>query len=205
LTDPNDRRWRDPAWWALILATAVAIYNVVWQTKAWKLVKPDKPKPPPTVKLFEPHAAAYAPFQWEADVRVINKTNRNITVERVTAVFGKASYGRKCDRNGNATRILYPVPEPGLPRNAYQPLQRGAGAPFKGGPNLDKAFGGKPCPLAIAKLGTGLDRATFTVLTDDGKTWTTTIKLVYAPKLRVEGVGGGGGLCILPVSYLFGC
>jgi hypothetical protein len=187
--------WRNPGWWAVIVAAVVA-FNQITPWEWFEHPKPKPPPPPARVKLVEPHATAYAPYQWEADVRVINNTNRNIKVERVTAVFGKASYGRKCDKTGNATRILYPVPEPGQARNLYQPLQRGEGAPFRGGPNLDRAFGGKRCPLAVAKLSLPQHTATFTVLTDDGKTWSITTTLLYQPKFRVEGAGGGGLPCL---------
>jgi hypothetical protein len=192
----------------------LVLFTIVWNTEAWKVIWPDHPprKPPPRVRLTEPHAAAFAPFQWEADVRVINETHREIKVERVTAVFGKASDHETCDKKGKAARSLYPEVEPGEPRNVYQPLQRGAGAKFRGGPSLDKAFGrahAKGCPLAVKQLSptkerlpdTPQDRATFTVVTDDGRTWTSTTTLLYEPRLRVESgfSGGGGGICFLSI------
>jgi hypothetical protein len=190
--------WRNPAWWAVLIAAAVAVNQI----KPWEWVESAKPKPKPPpqlVKLIEPHAAAYAPYQWEADVRVINDTDRDIKVERVRAVFGKASYGRRCDKTGDATRILFPVTAPGQLRNVYVSLKRGEGALFKGGPNLSKAFGSTPCRLAVGRLKP-VDHATFTALTDDGKQWNVTSKLVYAPRFRVAGASAGGGdpLCVLP-------
>jgi hypothetical protein len=140
------------------VAAAVGINAI----KPWEWFEHPKPKPrppPSAVRLIEANVAAYAQYQWEADVRVVNETTRNIKVERVTVVFGKASYGERCDKNGNATRVLYPVLEPGRQANVFQPLQRGEGARFKGGQNIDRLFGGKRCPLAVAKLKSPQDRA----------------------------------------------
>ncbi len=186
------------------------------QIKPWDWFEGAKPKPkspPQVVKLTEPRAVAYAPLEWEAEVRVVNGTNHRIQVERVVAVFGKTSYGDKCDKRGDATQVLYPVVEPGRSANVFQPIQPGQGTRFKGGQNLDKKFRGASCRLAVARLTSAedrkidpsrpQDRATFRVLTNDGKTWTTTTALLYEPRLRVE--GGGGLPCIPGLPLLPGC
>jgi hypothetical protein len=137
--------FRNPAWWSLAVAVVLAINAI----KPWDWFQGPKPKPmlpPGAIRLTEAHAAAYAPNQWEAQVRVINDTRRNVKVERVKVVFGNASYGARCNKVGNATRVLYPEAAPNQPHNAYQPLQRGEGAVFRGTPNLDRRFGARSPP-----------------------------------------------------------
>jgi hypothetical protein len=100
--------WRNPGWWGVILSAFVGLSGLAWQTKPWKLFQDEPAKRARTVKLIDGHASAFAKNQWSADLRVVNGTSHDIVVERVSAIFGARSYGQSC-RNGQATRVLYPV------------------------------------------------------------------------------------------------
>jgi hypothetical protein len=133
---------------------------------------------------------------------------RAIVVERVVAVFGKASYGRSCNNNGNATQRNATVVSRvrgthGHPHNTFQQIAPGGGAPFEGSANLDVVFAGKRCPLAVAKLHSPQDRVTYTVFTDDGSQWRLTSTLFYQPRAQIE--GGGAGLPCVPGLFPFSC
>jgi hypothetical protein len=157
-----------------------------------------------TVKLIEGHASAFAKNEWDADLRVVNRTSRDIVVERVVAIFGARRYGQSCRDGGKATRVLYPESQlrAGSRRDLFERVHAGEGAPFKGGPNIDRLFGAKrPCPLPVAKFRRRKNRVTFIVFTDDGAEWRTKVKLFYEPRARVSG-GGGGLPCGLP-PFLF--
>ena len=56
-------------WWGVIVAALIGVSSLVWQIKPWEAFEGDEPG---TVKLIEGHAAAYAPKQWEANLRVVN-------------------------------------------------------------------------------------------------------------------------------------
>lgn len=182
--------WRDPVWWGVIVAALIGVSSLVWQIKPWEAFEDDEPG---TVKLIEGHAAAYAKNQWNASLRVLNKTSRAIVVERVTATFGVRSYGPGCSK-----RVLYPVSQirarSGL--NSFERIRPGGGAPFTGDPNTDRLFGAqRPCPLPVAKLHSPHDKVTFTVFTDDGSELKATKKLFYEPRARI----GGSLPCGLPI------
>src|SRR4051812_9045695 len=133
--------WRNPGWWGVILSALVGISGLAWQMKPWRLFEHDQPiKRVGTVKLIDAHASAFAKNQWDADLRVVNRTSRDIVVERVIAVFGARRNGTSCRGNGNATRVLYPVSQlrAGSTRDIFQRIHPAEGAPFKGGPNLDR-------------------------------------------------------------------
>lgn len=183
--------WRNPGWWGVILSAFVGLSGLAWQTKPWKLFQAEPAKPASTVKLIDGHASAFAKNQWSAYLRVVNGTSGDIVVERVTATFGARSYGKSC-RNGQATRVLYPVSQlrTGSPRNIFQRIHPGEGAPFTGGPNIDRVFGGgRACPLSVARLRSPQDRVTFIVFTSDGAERKTKQRLFYEPRAQVRGSG----------------
>lgn len=182
--------WRDPVWWGVISAAIIGLSSLVWQIKPWEAFEPDEPG---AVKLTEGHAAAYAPNQWNANLRVLNETSRDIVVERVTATFGVRNDGPGCSK-----RVLYPVSQirarSGL--NRFERIRPGEGAPFSGDPNTDRVFGAKrSCPLPVAKLHSPHDKVVFTVFTDDGSELKATKKLFYEPRARVP----AGLPCFLPI------
>lgn len=177
-------------WWGVISAAILGLSSLVWQIKPWEAFEGAEPG---TVRLIEGHAAAYASNQWNAYLRVLNETSRDIVVERVTATFGARGYGPGCSK-----RVLYPVSQirtrSGL--NRFERIRPGEGAPFSGDPNTDRVFGAKrPCPLPVAKLHSPHDKAIFTVFTDDGSELNATKKLFYEPHARV----GGGLPCGFPI------
>lgn len=186
----------------MILSTFVGLSGLVSETKPWEWFQGEDPpvRRVGTVKLIDGHASAYAKNEWDADLRVLNGTSRDIVVERVTAVFGARRYGGSCRSGGRATRVLYPVSQlrARSARNLFQRIHAGEGAPFKGGPNVDRVFD-RPCPLSVAKLRSPRDTVTFTVFTDDGAEWRTKKWLFYQPRARVGGgVGLPCGIGILP-------
>lgn len=127
--------WRTPGWWGVILSAVVGLSGLVWQTQPWELFQDDAPpKRVGTVKLIEGHASAFAKNEWDADLRVVNETSRDIVVERVFAIFGARRYGQSCRRGGKATRVLYPESQlrSGSARDLFQRVHPGEGAPFKG-------------------------------------------------------------------------
>lgn len=191
--------WRNPGWWGVILSALVGLSGLVWQMKPWELFQGDEPaKRLGKVELVEGHASAFAKNEWDADLRVVNRTSRDVVVERVTAIFGARRYGQSCRHKGKATRVLYPVAQlrARSARNVFQRIRPGEGAPFKGGPNIDRVFGGSPrCPLPVAQLRTPRDEVMFVVFTSDGVEWKTTETLFYEPRARV---GGGGLPCGIP-------
>lgn len=81
--------WRDPVWWGVISAAILGLSSLAWQIKPWEAFEGDEPG---TVRLTEGHAAAYARDQWNASLRILNETSRDIVVERVIATFGARSY-----------------------------------------------------------------------------------------------------------------
>ena len=109
------RWWKNPGWWAVIFTTLLGVTALVRETKPWELFQGDKPKPPKTVHLTEAHAAAYAPDQWNANLRVVNGTSGDVQFKRVPATFGNPRPGERCK-----TRDCYPRPLPGL--RATRPL-----------------------------------------------------------------------------------
>jgi hypothetical protein len=191
--------WRNPGWWGVILSAFVGISSLAWQVKPWEAFESDEPG---TVKLIEGHASAYARYQWDADLRVVNETSEDIVVERVTAIFGARRYGQDCRGSGTSTRLLYPVSQirahSGL--NRFERIRPGEGAPFQGNPNIDGVFGAKsPCPLPVAKLHSPHDKVTFTVFITDGSELKLRRSLFFEPRARVpEGGGLPCGLGILP-------
>ena len=192
--------WRNPGWWGVILSAFIGLSGLAWQTTPWELFQAAEPvvKRVGSVKLIDGHASAFAKNEWDADLRVINGTSRDIVVERVTAIFGARSYGQSCRHEGNATRVLYPVSQlrARSMRDVFQRIHPGEGAPFKGGPNIDRVFGGKrPCPLSVAKLRSPRDTVTFIAFTSDGTEAKIKQELFYESRARV---GGGGLPCGLP-------
>lgn len=187
----------------MILSAVVGLSGLVWQTQPWELFQDDAPpKRVGTVKLIEGHASAFAKNEWDADLRVVNETSRDIVVERVFAIFGARRYGQSCRRGGKATRVLYPESQlrSGSARDLFQRVHPGEGAPFKGSLNIDRVFGGKrPCPLPVAKLRSWRNKVTFIVFANDGSEWTTKEKLFYEPRARIR--GGGGLPCIPPLPF----
>ncbi len=181
-------------WWGVIVAALIGVSSLVWQIKPWEAFEDDEPG---TVKLIEGHAAAFAKYQWDANLRVVNETSRAVKVERVLATFGAArSNGQGC-----STRVLYPVSQirvrSGL--NRFERIGPGEGAPFEGGPNIDGVFGARrPCPLPVAKLRSPRDRVTFAVFTDDGSELKVTRRLFYQPRARVP---EGGLPCFPPFPF----
>lgn len=182
--------WRDPVWLGVISAAILGLSSLAWQIKPWEVLESDEPG---TVRLIEGHAAAYAKNQWNANLRVLNETSRDIVVERVIATFGARSYGLGCSK-----RVLYPVSQirAHSGHNGFERIRPGEGAPFSGDPNTDRVFGAKrPCPLPVARFHSPHDKVIFTVFTDDGSELKATKKLFYEPRARV----GGGLPCGLPI------
>jgi hypothetical protein len=177
-------------WLGVISAAVLGLSSLAWQIKPWEAFKGNKPD---SVRLTEGHAAAYARNQWNANLRILNETSRDIVVERVTATFGTRSYGPGCSK-----RVLYPVSQirahSGL--NLFERIRPGEGAPFSGDPNTDLVFGAKrACPLPVAKLHSPHDKVIFTVFMDDGGELKATKKLFFEPRARVR----GGLPCGLPI------
>jgi hypothetical protein len=146
----------NPAWWAVLIPAAVGVN----QTKPWEWFEGAKPKPrppPQQVGLIEPHAAANAPYQWEADVRVINETNRDIKVERSGQCSDSRAMGASAT-NGDAMRILFPVTAPGQLPNVYVSLKRGEGTLFKGWPESQQGLRWYAMPTRRCKTQTGRSR-----------------------------------------------
>jgi hypothetical protein len=192
--------WRNPGWWGVILSAVVGLSTLAWQTQPWELFQDDEPaKRVGTVKLIDGHASAFAKNEWDADLRVVNRTSRDVVVERVTATFGARTYGQSCRYKGRSTRVLYPVSQlrAGSNRNLFQRIHPGEGAPFKGGPNVDRFFGRQRlCPLPVGRLRSPHDKVTFVVFTSDGAEWKATTRLFYEPRARV-----GGGVCFPPFLF----
>lgn len=186
--------WRNPGWWGVILSP---VSSLAWQIKPWEVFHDD---PPATVKLIDGHASAFAKNEWNAELRVVNGTSRDVVVERVAATFGASTESRGC-REGRAVRELYPVEQlrSESPTKSFQRIHPEEGAPFTGGPNIDRVFGARrPSPLAVGTLRSE-DTVTFTVFTSDGKEWKSRQRLFYEPRARV---GGGGAPCVPPLLFL---
>lgn len=185
--------WRNPGWWGVILSAFVGLSGLVWQTKAWELFQDDD-RAKQTVRVIDAHASAFAKNERDADLRVLNRTSRDIVVERVTAVFGHRTYGQSCRHGGRATRVLYPVSQlrAGSTQNLFQRIRPGEGAPFKCGPNRPGVRRQRPCPLPVTKLQSPQDTVTFIVFTNDGTELQTKRRLFYEPRAYV---GAGVGVC----------
>lgn len=193
--------WKDPLWWGVIVTGLIGVTSLAWQTKPWELFQGEKPK---TVHLIDAHASAFAPNEWNADLRVVNGTSRDIVVERVTATFGRPRPGQSC-HTGTTTRVLYPVSQLRAHSNLnlFQRIHPGEGAPFTGSPNIDRVFEpNQECPLSVAKLSSRHDTATFVVFMNSGARLRATAPLFYEPRARV---GGGGFPPCVVVPIFPGC